>query len=449
MKLKYLMMATLLGVAMSSCVKDDDFKEVKEGNLGISLGDISFGMPIGSSDLNAGGLLQKWQGAQCEILYENNVLTLKYEDTIENTVSFAPNSKKSTIVKGRKSDPVFQFDTIYRQEMTGELDIDMFANFPNLENFELVGLKANLSVLLKANMSANTSNQLAQYIDDPYITGLTISTTGADNTLQELPIPAASRTFTASQLSSEQGVKIPIYENSASIDDLIQSRPKKMSYRLTINVPIHITYTLEDFIANGGFPTYFNDIVNLSSFYTKTYISAKFPLRIKCNDLIFTDTINDVNLPEIKKALNEATDKIAYGSTYYLAVKFTNSIPMSFTTNDRFLDSQNNTVTANGKVLHLFVPDFVIPSAPLQDPPTTIENETYYYSGGKTSKHMLVPLTKEDIESIQDASRLVLEFKLNTPENAPSVSLREDDRLITDIYLLVNPSDEIMSRFNN
>lgn len=445
MKKTALILAAAFGILVASCMKDDDFKELKDGNIGVSLGDISLGLPVGSSDLNAGQLLQKWQGTQCEIIFENNLLTLKYEDTIENTINFT-NGKKGSRSTARK-DPAFVFDTLYQEVMSGELDIDLFESFPNLEGFTLEGIRASLSVTLKANMAPNTQNILSQYIDDPYVSELSIKTTSATGVETELPIPTASRTFTASQLASENGVKIPIYDKDNSMDDLIQSRPKKMSYRLVVNVPVHITFTPEEFLANYDFKSYFNDIVELNSFNTKTEISARFPLRVTCTNLVFTDTIDDINLGEIKESLSEATDKVAYGAKYYLAVKFTNSIPLSFTTNDKILDSYGNTVRANGKDLHLFQPGFEIRSADTQD--TLIGTETYYYSKNYTEQHMLVPLTKEDIDAVGDAKKLVLSFTLNTKPGQPAVSLRDKDHLKTAIYILVNPNEETMARFGN
>ena len=446
MKKTALILAAAFGILLASCTKDDDFKELKDGKIGVSLGDISLGLPVGSSDLNAGQLLQKWQGTQCEIIFENNLLTLKYEDTIENTINFT-NGKKGSRSTARK-DPAFVFDTLYQEVMSGELDIDLFESFPNLEGFTLEGIRASLSVTLKANMAPNTQNILSQYIDDPYVSELSIKTTSATGVETELPIPTASRTFTASQLASENGVKIPIYDKDNSMDDLIQSRPKKMSYRLVVNVPVHITFTPEEFLANYDFKSYFNDIVELNSFNTKTEISARFPLRVTCTNLVFTDTIDDINLSEIKESLSEATDKVAYGAKYYLAVKFTNSIPLSFTTNDKILDSYGNAVKkVNGDDLHLFQPGFEIRAADTQD--TLIGTETYYYSKNYTEQHMLVPLTKEDIDAVSDAKKLALSFTLNTKPGQPAVSLRDKDHLKTAIYILVNPNEETMARFGN
>lgn len=443
MKKTALILAAAFGILLASCTKDDDFKELKDGKIGVSLGDISLGLPVGSSDLNAGQLLQKWQGTKCEIIYEHNLLTLKYEDTIENTINFT-NGKKGSRTSARK-DPAFVFDTLYQEVMSGSLDIDLFESFPTLEGFTLEGIRASLSVTLKANMAPNTQNILSQYIDDPYVSDLTITTTSATGVETELAIPAGSRTFTASQLASPEGVKIQIYDNDNSIDNLIQSRPKKMSYSLKVNVPVHITFTPQEFLEHYDFKSYFNDIVELNSFNTKTEISAKFPLRITCTNLIFTDTIDDINLSEIKESLSEATDKVAYGAKYYLAVRFDNSMPLSFTTNDKILDSYGNTVTANGKELHLFEQDFVIKAADTEA--KQIGTETYYYSKNQTVQHMLVPLEKDDIDAVSDAKKLVLKFTLNTKAGEPAVSLRDVDHLKTSIYILVNPNEETMARF--
>ncbi|MBR2250677.1 MAG: hypothetical protein IJ844_09260 [Prevotella sp.] len=458
MKKKALFSAIIAGILLSSCIKDGDFEELKSSDFGISLGEsISFGFPLGYAEFTIGELLGKWQNTDA-IVWEgsNETMTISYDSSYAMVTTFGgymTNKPGKNQAKAHKS-TIEPLDTVFRYEMDGSVDIDLFKNMDEIvNNLTVEGINARLNVNLRAIMNNYTSNLtvvefLRQFIDAPYIDSLTISSTGYDDNVQELPIEG-STTFTLDQLASPEGSTLELTNAEGAIDDLVNSRPKKMMYHLVVKVPIHISADQIAAIGEDEFPDniegVLSDVVKINALMTNAQITAHFPLRMKCTDLVYSDTTmrdGTINIYDLQKTLDQIDD--ATGNTSFrIAIKYTNTLPLSFSVSDYLLDEDLDPamVKINGKndTVHFFAQNFVISA------PTLQRDGDLYYSSTENPKTMLLDITKEQVEAMKSFGGMVIKFTLNSAEDAnhtqPSVSIRKDDKLTLQAFLLVNDDD--------
>ncbi len=438
MKKKHLFFALAISLILGACTKEGDFEELD--NVGVSMDDISFGLPLGSSSINAGELLGKWQHTECEITFENDLLVINYNDSYTESINFA-NSSSPKAAKGSKI-PDF-VNTI-----SGDLSIDLFKNFPEIdnENFKIEGIYANLDILLKAYVKTNDT-PLKKYITNAYFNNLKISVVSEDGTISPLYTQNDNQKISVAEL--QKGINIPILDSSKSVADdkiaqLFINRPKRLHYELQMHLEItddNISASDLQSIQNGNYNHYFRNTIQLDSMIYTTTIGAHFPLRIACKNIVYQDTI-DFPIEKIKEALSTTSNKVALSSSFYLAVRFINTLPLSFTISDMLIDINNNPVSLNGKPVHIFKPNHVVQAPNII--PETLHNKLVYHTDGQTESHMLVQINKHDVDQLATGDKLVLTITLNTPEYNKAVSVLEYNKLSTSLYLLSNPSDEFM-----
>ncbi|MBQ0016600.1 MAG: hypothetical protein KBT04_06415 [Bacteroidales bacterium] len=435
----YLIIATCVCLAAAvSCTKDDDdFKEVTNGKIGVTGGDIAFGLPVGTSTVNAGQLLNNWQNTACVIgSDEHGTLTLNYDESYEQTIYFnseVQSSKPAGIdynVKASKD--AFKYDTSI--VMSNRMHIDLFKNFPDVNGFDIKDIQASLAVDVKAN--ASISEPLRKYIKKIYVQDITISTISENGEIEEnIYEQSVSDTIPLDELIT--GTTLTIYDES-NIDQLVRNRPKYMSYSMKLKIELEASQVNLHEVIN--ITKYLKEIAKIESIETNTHVSAHFPLRLKCDDLEYRDTIK-FPLQDIKDVLDQSGDKLALGSSFYLAMKFTNELPIQIRMNDELVDSEGNTVLVDGDPVHIYTPDAIIKSAK-----TTIQEIgglNFDFSVGAETTYMLVKLTQEQIRQINDADNLIVYFHLSTIDGK-YISIRNTDCLTTQIYILVNPSEEYL-----
>lgn len=472
MKKKILLVAIALGLMTTSCVKDGDFEELG-GKMSVTLGEsVSLAFPLGSAEFTIGELLNKWQNTNSTpITWQddgqgNTTLAIRYTDSISYDIPFATNKKKKNVTTAKPTKTVEPLDTIFSYPMNGSVAIDLFDNMDAvINNISLQGINALLSINLRAIMGTTGSNDnavfLQQFIDAPYIDNLTISSTGRDGSTTNLPLtsPSGSTTFTLDELVSPEGCTLNLNNANGAIDDLVNSRPKQMSYSLMVKVHIHITAQQIQDVENSGqqFPSDINDVlgnvVKINELKTRASITADFPLRMKVSNLTYADTsMSDgtININEIKDALSKI-DEVTGGSSFRIGIKYTNSIPMSFTVSDVLFDQnmQPAQVKVNGEVqtVHFFAQNFVIPAPQL----TTGSGSGLRYSTGEVSSTMLLDITKEQIEAMKNFGGMGISFKLNTADqnNGAHVSVRDNDKLKLQAFLLINPDEKTLNEFRS
>ena len=442
---KYLLsVVAAASLLMVSC-GDKDFEEVQ--NLsGVTGGDISFALPVGTGTLDGRGLLSKWQNTKSEVTFEDDVVTFMYNDEISLSYDIDWASSVSEY-KPTKADKI---DTVWRKPVSGEIDIDIFDNFPNIDGMTIEGLKADLEMLLTIEVEGGDKSGLfddayKSFIGVPKIEKFAIIVEGEKGT-KELPISENKKSFDVEELRGD-GSKITISTDNDPdwLKQVLDLKPKKMSYSFQLVVPLHGTEDEVDaFIKTATVPSSVNDVIKIRKFNMDGSVKAKFPMRLSLNDVVYEVSIA-FPLMEVQDAVATASKKMALDADFCFAFKFENSLPMSLTAHDMLLSRGNpahfiKTYNPSTDPISLFGKEgFVIPAAPVEKN----EKSGYFRSSGSDSIHARINMTKKDLDNIASCDSIRISFELNST-NHEVVEIMKQDKLITHMYILVNADDEYL-----
>ena len=442
MKKFFLPVVASLCLLLASC-GDEDFTEIQNLN-GVAGGEISFALPVGSGTLNGYGLLTKWQNTSAVIGFDKDgVITFNYNDEFGKTIDI--NLTDIPVAKLPKDESI---DTVWELEYSGEMDIDVFKNFPNIDGMEIEGVRADLFLVLRIITEGNVSSlfdpEFAEFIGEPSVSDLTIYTIGSEQI--SLPIASNESTFKANKLLRAAGDTVHLFtaENPTIMSQVIKSRPKKMGYSLKLNIPLHGSRSQVDaFIEDHFLPSDIQDVVKMRQLVVKGNVSAQFPLRMSLNDVEYTASIA-FPLVDVQDAIATASKKMALDADFAFAFKFTNSLPMSLTASDMLMNHgvpahYRSDYSSSTEPISMFgKKGFVIPAAPV-----ALASSNYARSTGSMSTHALVKLTKEDLDNVSGCDSIVITFKLNTTEHKV-VEIMKEDKLVTNMYILVNADDKFI-----
>lgn len=420
----------------SSCVKSDDFDAL---NHDIEIrGEYhpSLGFPVGSCSMNMGELLGIWQTTLCKIEFdENDLLVIKYDTSMHGTFNFS--SAKGHKSNAKSEDALFTIT----KPFSGELPLDLFNNIQTLEHLDFDNVYLTLETFIKGySHNSNILQMLERYNMQVDLDNIKITIIGdqSSNVIDIAPL-------TISALMAGENIRLlDPSDPNASLNRFLALKPNKIQYSMNMNVHFY-SATLERIISEGGSvspESYVNDSITLDSISTLTHVSANFPLKVKG----FVDYTMNMDLPfdGVEESLSILRDKIDFGDSSYLALRFVNGIPMDFTMTDTLIDELGNIITMNGEPIHLYNTSQTIKGATTKDLYT---GGVHYTVADQPSETIMkVPINEKNLNVLLKARKMKLGIRINTdPSSGTHISVREGDKLSSHLYVVINPENQHFS----
>lgn len=427
------LIAILSASLLSSCVKSDDFDALSHdleitGQLRPSLG-----LPIGESFMGIGDLLGSWQttGSIIEVDPNTHFITFVYADTIHNQMVFSSskNTKYSTVRNAKDGSEVAKIT----QHYTGNVGIDLFNN---IDDVNLIGTYVDLSTFIKAYGHDDYETLIATYKLKVYFTNITFSLDGANGGNALLTPADECDTVTVSQMLA--GYNLVIADHT-DLSPCLALHPNKISYGMDMVVEFS-TESTDAIISDTA--AFVQDNLNLDSLVTNTTISANFPLQIQTTSFQYNMDV-PMDLSTVDTAISSFRERISFGDSSYLALRFINTLPFSFLMSDLLYDASNSPILdEDGMPMHIYGSGGLIDSPQLKD--TVIGTETYYVSNGVPVETILkTNIGDEKMDRLLRTRKMVINIRINSGSlngGVPAhVTVRDVDKLATYIYIVTNP----------
>lgn len=428
----FLVTIVALGVfALSSCVKDGDFDALSH-NIEIR-GELhpSLGLPIGTSSMNMRDLLGKWQPTLCHPYFdpESNLLTFQYDSSFAAKIDFAT-SKGRRYTKSRKSEQWDEATFTIDQQLNGNMEVDLFNNITTLNTLDFDDVFASLSADVKAHGQNINASVLEQYNVKVIFDSIKLTING---TAGSATIPVTD-SFSIQQLMSGEHIS---FLDKTDFTNYLNLKPTNLGYVMRMRITFQAS-------SLGGLDinTFINQNLHIDSISTRTNISANFPLRI-AGTLEYNMEM-DLPLNEVDSALSEIRNKIDFGDSSYLALRFLNTIPLKFVMNDTLIDRNGAVVKHNGVPAHLYNGGEIV-SAIVKD--TIINGITYKISDRTRPQETIlkIPINESNLDDILKTEKMLLGINISTAPVSSGdthISIRMEDVLKSSFYIVINPENQ-------
>lgn len=428
---KITFMALLSAALLCSCVKSDDFDALGHDFEITGQFHPSLGLPIGYSEMDIANLLGTWQEIGAIMTCDPNTqfLSFVYSDTFDGTLDF--HSKKGLKTKSPSDDSVI----VVTQHFQGSINIDLF---DKVDSVDLIGTYVTLNSFLKAFGKPNSQALMEQYGLHPYINNVRITVVGMRGNTILTPVESTD-SITVPELVAGRNL---VLADNEDLSECLRTNPRSIRYDMDLNVAYSVTQMEAALIDDpSGFIL---DSIMLDSLTTSTTVEANFPLQIKSNEFKYEMEV-DMPFETVDSALASFRERISFGDSAYLALRFVNTMPLSFDMNDVLLDEHNALVLdAHGQPAHIYSTTDPIKSATLKD--TIVAGSHYYISNG-------VPIESIFKSNISDANldcilrtrkmRMSISISSGTTPGGSTpqhVTIRANDKLQSYLYIVTNPS---------
>lgn len=427
--MKKITLVALLSAAMlCSCVKSDDFEALGHdieftGRLHPALG-----LPIGHSQMNIANLVGTWQelSAMMTVDPTTDFLSFAYSGTFDGTFDFS-NAK---LMPRKTSDSII----IVQQHFSGTLNIDLF---DKVDSIDLIGTYVTLSSFIKAYGHADYQNLMENYQLTPYFSNIRITVLGTRGNTTLSPDPSDD-SITVTELVAGRTI---VLADNEDLSECLRTNPKSIRYDLDLNVAYKLS-VMEALLINN--PTAFIlDSIMLDSLTTSTTVEANFPLQIRSHEFKYEMEM-DLPFETVDSALTDFREHISFGDSAYLALRFINTLPLSFEMRDKLYDANDRIVhDANGNPAHLYSTTSPIAAATLKD--TVVAGAHYSVSNGIPVESIFkTNISDANLDAILRTRKMKLTITVSSgylpggtlPQH---VTIRSNDMLESYMYIVTNP----------
>ena len=405
-----------------SCIKNEDwelFRHLYEGDCPVRIeGSASptFGLPIARGEFTVEDIINSL-GSEANHYVDpsQEVVTIIYDTTISNAISSG--NKRHGLHKAspaRKDEyTIYSKDTV----LSYSLDIDLFDNAGSSDNLsydiELNRALLNIETYLKAQCSSETRHALENYLSAT-IDNLTI--TYVDHEGQTHPYNDVS----IDPMSLDDildGSQIEI--SNVDISPILNSLPRQInaSVRITINVSSAIL----DEDPTSLFFSDFIDLIELERINYTAHISATVPFNLRIGHIAYSDTldVDELGLESLRTEMDELRNDgidIELGDTP-LKLIVDNGLPLGAV-------CQLMAIPTNGSWREELIPKSHIAPADMV-PSQHIEGSVE--AGTATRSTLVANLSKQKIDRLLDADRLIVYIELSTDDR--TIVLRKTDHI--------------------
>ena len=428
MKGKLLLIATVAVLAMSSCMRDEDWKLLKnpihlQGHV-----DPSYGVPVAYGQMTLHDILGMLDESYTGRIDANSdVITIYFDtnavDTIKNIIP-----AQTTGSKGMKTDPEFftMVDTIMEYSVPITLFDKVAENeLVGNENIQIDELWLNLHMILKAlvpdNVEAfvNNDDNVRSHLDQfeiwytPHSGGSEIKFTESllpDETLKHLI----------------DGDTVESVVNMASV---INKMPK------SIRIRFHYDFKVSLATLFGGMSTTqmmeLRDSINKLRIAYDATLHADFPLDVKINELPYNFKLKLNGDSLARFDIQETLDSIANGlsgdlSEAKLSLAFDNQLPVDLCITTYLID-ENDAI----------IGDTLIHKTRLAAAPLGTDPNGDIISVGSTRTNLVAQIDEQRLRDLKKTRKIGFNLSLATAGTG-TAAIRRDDYLYVKAYVMVH-----------
>lgn len=426
MKKRFILTAALCSLLLASCLKEDDFSELKhplqlQGDF-----DPAIGLPVAKMSADMSTLLGMLHTSENMSVFvdSSEQVAFLYQDTLMFEYSYTETKAKSkTGAKDGYGDSI----VLDCQTLEGSTDIDLFQKLTELGNGNIEA--KGLYVTLTADMKTRVSDNILALVDHgvhAFFDCDTLFVTCQDGTEWTIGLGRSMGRVNVKDLV--EGKRISVAENY-DLSHLVNRKPTQIRYsaKFYIVAPPDI-----DFITCMQ---YINDSLYIDNLSTKMATIVNFPLQLYCKDIVYYDTIK-LNSGQMDEVLDVIDQYMTLNDTAnQLIFTADNSFPIALSLNAVCLDSNRNAISAP-----LITADSLLAGAPLK----SHSSNNSYISNGSSQSRITVPITRDILDKLNQAKYLRLSIGANTStqgatENKPTVMVLGKDRLDLKLYVKLSP----------
>ncbi|KWW31025.1 MAG: hypothetical protein AUK63_708 [bacterium P3] len=426
---RFFIVITLSVATLSGCVKSDDFDALGHGLEITGQLHPSLGLPIGHASMDVAGLIGTWQELNALVICDPSTrfLSFVYSSSFDGTVDFG--SKKG----GHFSKSLLDTVLTYTEHLSGTVDIDMFMH---IDSIDLIGTYVSLQSFIQAFGHNDYEFLMNKYKVNPYFSNIKITVVGQTGNTVLLP---AENTDSVTVLELIEGKTLTLADHE-DMSNCLRTNPVSIQYDIDLNVDYSVSALEAAAITNPI--SFIKDSIMLDSLTTHTTIDANFPLQVKSSAFTYSMTM-DLPFETVEDALADFRERISFGDSSYMALRFVNTLPFSFEMIDTLLDANNRPIRyADNSLAHLYQRDKVIASASLKD--TMVEGAHYNISDGEPKETILkCNISDRNLDALLRARKMRMTMRITSASLPGStmqhVTIRQEDGLESSLYIVTNP----------
>lgn len=422
-----LFFAIIAVLAMTACMRDDDWKLLKnpihvQGHL-----DPSYGVPVAYGKMTFHNILGMLSSTYTGHIYDTtDVITIFFDTSISGTMgNLTPGLSKGAAPKVNMIGRDSTFD--YNVNIT-LFDGAQFDQMVGGGNIEIGDLWLNMKAIFKADAPSNVTDVInnEDYVSSS-IDNIKIFYTKHDGT----EVPFTDFTIPDETLKHLiQGDTVE-WEN-INLKSIINDLPKKI--RVMFDYHFWLTDQFLFSYPPGQYPDLKDSIEKMKLNYDLK-INTEFPFDIKINRLPYSFQINlsGDSLPRLD--IQNTLDSIARGLSVdlkdaKLSLAFDNNIPANLNLSAYLIDASDNII---GDTL---IRDSRIASAPVSLDPISGKN----VSCGSTRTVVVASIDEQRLKDLQKTKKIGLNFAIGTGNGTATVAIRRDDFMFIKAFVMVHPS---------
>ena len=423
---KRLFFALVAIMALSACMRDDDWKLLKnpihiQGQI-----DPSYGVPVAYGKMTFHDILGMLSSTYTGHIYDTtDVITIFFDTNMSDTLrNVTPGLSKG----GSKVNVIGKDTTLEYSVNISLFDGADFNQTIGADNITIGDLWLNLRAIFKAEVPENVRDIInnESYVSST-IDNIKIFYTKHDGTEVE---------FTGLVLPDEtlkhliQGDTVD--RDKVNLKSIINDMPKN----IRVQFDYHFWLTDQFFFSYpmGQYPALKDSIDKMKICYNVD-LNAEFPFDIRINRLpySFEINLNGDSLPSLD--IQQTLDSIARGLTVdlknaKLSLAFDNNIPANLNMSAFLIDSTGSIIGDS------LIRDTRISSAPIKVDPITGKN----VSNGSTRTVIIAPIDAQRLRDLKKTRKIGFNLAIATGSSTGTVSMRRSDFLYIKAFVMVHPT---------
>lgn len=423
---KRLFFALVAIMALSACMRDDDWKLLKnpihiQGQI-----DPSYGVPVAYGKMTFHDILGMLSSTYTGHIYDTtDVITIFFDTNMSDTLrNVTPGLSKG----GSKVNVIGKDTTLEYSVNISLFDGADFNQTIGADNITIGDLWLNLRAIFKAEVPENVRDIInnENYVSST-IDNIKIFYTKHDDTEVE---------FTGLVLPDEtlkhliQGDTVD--RDKVNLKSIINDMPKN----IRVQFDYHFWLTDQFFFSYpmGQYPALKDSIDKMKICYNVD-LNAEFPFDIRINRLpySFEINLNGDSLPSLD--IQQTLDSIARGLTVdlknaKLSLAFDNNIPANLNMSAFLIDSTGSIIGDS------LIRDTRISSAPIKVDPITGKN----VSNGSTRTVIVAPIDAQRLRDLKKTRKIGFNLAIATGSSTGTVSMRRSDFLYIKAFVMVHPT---------
>lgn len=440
MKQRFFIVVALCAFLFTSCMKEDDFSELKHPLQLQGEFDPVFGIPIAkiSSDMNTFlGLLHTGDNVSISIDSETDQVAFRYHDTLSFEYIYdGAKSHSRRPAKGASKGAYGDSIVLDCRVLQGSTDIDLFEKLTEVGNGKIEA--KGMYVTLVADMKTHVSDNVLALIDhgvQAFFDCDTIYVTCMDGTEWAVGLGRSMGRVNVRELVN--GMTIPVVRDY-DVSYLANRKPTQIRYSATFYMvaPPDIDYI--------SCLQYINDSLYIDGLSTKMATDINFPVQLYCKDLAYYDTI-ELDGSQMDSILEVLDEYVTLNDTSnQLVFVADNTLPISVSINAVCLDSNLHAISAP-----LITTDSLLAGAPIKPYAGTAS----YISSGSSRSQISIPINRDVLDKLSRTRQLRLTIGANSStqgasESNPTVVVLGKDRLNLKLYIKLAPHVRINTTIN-